>query len=177
MEELFELREHIEQGRYASALVLIGEMEEMSRDDKFNRIESFLEIVMLHLIQQKAEKRTTRSGNVHIANAVTHIVLNNRRRTTGGFYLSAEDISEAIEECYPIALNNASREAFGGIYLPEELAAQMSGAEIRRQALNLVLAAQDLRRERIPGIDAGIFTVPDDFDDPLPEKILQSFGA
>ena len=33
MEELFELRSCIEEGRYADALVLIGEMEEMSRDD------------------------------------------------------------------------------------------------------------------------------------------------
>jgi len=45
-------------------------------------------------------------------------------------------------------------------------------------------AIRSVRRElqasierRIPGIDAGIFTVPNDFDDPLPEKILQSFGA
>ena len=31
MEELFELKSHVEQGRYAEALTLIGEMEEMSR--------------------------------------------------------------------------------------------------------------------------------------------------
>jgi hypothetical protein len=31
MDELQDLREHIEHGRYAEALVLIGEMEEMSR--------------------------------------------------------------------------------------------------------------------------------------------------
>lgn len=30
---------------------------------------------------------------------------------------------------------------------------------------------------RIPGIDAGLFSVPDDFDDPLPEDILESFGV
>jgi pentatricopeptide repeat protein len=37
MEELLELRAHIEQGRYAKALSLIGEMEEMSRDDKIQK--------------------------------------------------------------------------------------------------------------------------------------------
>jgi hypothetical protein len=42
MEELLELRAHIEQGRYAEALAWLGEMEEMSRDDKINKIESFL---------------------------------------------------------------------------------------------------------------------------------------
>lgn len=29
---------------------------------------------------------------------------------------------------------------------------------------------------RIPGIDVGVFTVPDDFDDPLPDDVLQGFG-
>jgi pentatricopeptide repeat protein len=41
MEELFELKHYMEQGRYAEALTLIGEMEEMSRDDKMNKIESY----------------------------------------------------------------------------------------------------------------------------------------
>lgn len=31
MDELLELREHIEQGNYVKALTLIGDMEEMSR--------------------------------------------------------------------------------------------------------------------------------------------------
>ena len=61
MDELLELRTHIEQGRYAEALTLIGEMEEMSRDDKINKIESFLHILLLHLIKQAVEQRTTRS--------------------------------------------------------------------------------------------------------------------
>lgn len=29
--------------------------------------------------------------------------------------------------------------------------------------------------DRVFGIDAGVFTVPDDFDDPLPEEILKAF--
>ncbi len=34
MEELFALRTYIEQGQYDDALTLLGEMEEMSKDDK-----------------------------------------------------------------------------------------------------------------------------------------------
>jgi len=33
MEELVELRTYLEQGRYTDALTLVGEMDEMSRDD------------------------------------------------------------------------------------------------------------------------------------------------
>ena len=38
MEELYELRTYIETGKYQEALLLLDEMEEMSRDDKINRI-------------------------------------------------------------------------------------------------------------------------------------------
>jgi hypothetical protein len=45
MDELLQLRDHIEHGRYAEALTLIGEMEEMSRDDKIQKIESYLQVL------------------------------------------------------------------------------------------------------------------------------------
>jgi hypothetical protein len=44
MEELMELRDLITQRRYPEALHLLAEMEEMSRDDKINRIERFAEV-------------------------------------------------------------------------------------------------------------------------------------
>jgi hypothetical protein len=50
MEELFELRRYLEQHRYTEALILLGEMEEMSKDDKINKIRSFIIILLLHLI-------------------------------------------------------------------------------------------------------------------------------
>jgi hypothetical protein len=47
----------IEQQRYVEALDLIAEMEEMSSEDKINKISSFAEILLLHLIKQEAEQR------------------------------------------------------------------------------------------------------------------------
>src|SRR5262249_30147781 len=66
MEELYELRAYIESGQYKEALLLLDEMEEMSRDDKINRISSFMEVLLVHLIKQAAEQRTTRSWDVSI---------------------------------------------------------------------------------------------------------------
>jgi len=142
MEELLELREHIEHGRYDSALLLIGDLEDMSRDDKINRIESFLEVLMLHLIKQQAENRTTRSWDISIRNATEQIVRINRRRKARGFYLSEAEIDEAIEESYAIALRRASLEAFSGIYLPEELAARVDESVVKEETLGLILEAQ-----------------------------------
>ncbi|RLC15639.1 MAG: hypothetical protein DRI57_12575 [Deltaproteobacteria bacterium] len=142
MEELFELRTYIEEGRYADALVLLGEMEEMSRDDKINKIESFLEILLLHLIKQHAEKRSTRSWKVSIFNSVYQINKTNKRRKAGGYYLNADDLRDATEESYTMALKHASLEAFEGIFDETELARKVDEENIRKEALELILKAQ-----------------------------------
>jgi hypothetical protein len=143
MEELMELREYIEQGRYADALVLIGEMEEMSRDDKINKFGSYLTILLLHLIKQHAEKRTTRSWDVSIQNTVQQMAYVNKRRKAGGFYLSTQEIREALEAWYDIALRQASLEAFGGVYPADELAAMINNSAVKEEALGLILEAQE----------------------------------
>lgn len=142
VEELMELRQYIEQGRYDDALVLIGEMEEMGRDDKINKFGSYLTILLLHLIKQHAEKRTTRSWDVSIQNVVQQMAFVNKRRKAGGFYLSAEEIREAVEAWYDIALRQASLEAFGGVYSTSELAARINDGAIKEEALGLILEAQ-----------------------------------
>ena len=142
MEELYELRSYIEQGRYPEALVLLGEMEEMSRDDKINKIESFLQILLLHLIKQRAEKRTTRSWDISVRNTVREITSSNKRRKAGGYYLHQDELQLAIDEAYENALGLASLEAFEGVYEPEELAKMINETQIKAEALRLILQAQ-----------------------------------
>lgn len=90
MEELIDLRRYIEQHRYVEALALVDELEEMSRDDKINRIDSHAQILLLHLIKQTAEQRTTRSWDLSIRNAVRQIARTNLRRKTGGAYFERQ---------------------------------------------------------------------------------------
>lgn len=142
MEELLELRNHIEQRRYSEALVLIGEMEEMSRDDKINKIESFLNILLLHLIKQEAERRIPRSWQVSICNAADGVMRVNKRRKAGGYYLDASELIESIDEIYSSALRQASLEAFEGRFDESQLAAKLDEEKIKVEALRLVLEAQ-----------------------------------
>lgn len=142
MEELLELREHIQQGRYAEALTLVGEMEEMSRDDKINKIEGFLHITLVYLIKQHAEQRNTRSWEVSIENAIDGVKCVNKRRKAGGYYLSKEELRESIEEIFPAALRQASLEAFEGRYDDSQLATKFDKGQVAQQALQLVLDAQ-----------------------------------
>jgi hypothetical protein len=138
MEELIELRNCIEQQRYADALVLIGEMEEMSKEDKINKIYSYLEILLLHLIKKSAEQRTTRSWELSIRNSIAAIQRVNKRRQSGGYYLTSAELMTLIEECYPFALSRASLEAFGGVYDEHTLASQIDNSAISKAALELI---------------------------------------
>ena len=61
MEEILELRQHLEAHRYEEAMMLVEEMDEMAKDDKITHISSFAEIILIHLIKQSVERRTTRS--------------------------------------------------------------------------------------------------------------------
>ena len=120
MEELFELRSHIENGRYAEALDLIGEMEEMSRDDKINRVRSHTVILLLHLIKRHAQETTTRSWDNSICNALEEIAYTNKRRKSGGFYLKEEELKIAVDEAWKKALRCAAAESFEGRYYESE---------------------------------------------------------
>ncbi|QTA91833.1 DUF29 family protein [Desulfonema magnum] len=143
MEELFELRTHIEEGRYADALVLLGEMEEMSREDKINKIESFLDVLLIHLIKKHAEKRTTRSWEASVHNALRQIEKTNKRRKAGGYYLTEDELKESVEESYQASLKYASLEAFGGAFDETELARKVDESQIKKKALELILKKQN----------------------------------
>lgn len=142
MEELTALRNYIEQQNYGAALTLIEEMEEMSRDDKINKIDSFMTILLLHLIKKQAENRVTRSWELSIMNSVRQIIKINKRRKAGGTYLQREQLVEIIHEAYPFALQSAALEAFGGAYSSEQLDGMVSREPIEQEALELVWSSR-----------------------------------
>jgi len=144
MEELLQLRDHLEHQRYAEALDLLGEMEEMSRDDKINKIYSFTVILLLHLIKQSAEKRTTSSWDLSIWNAKTQIRRVNQRRKAKGTYVSTAELREIVTEAYVEALKRAAVEAFGGAYSEKALGALVDQGAIEAQALALVMSSGEL---------------------------------
>ncbi|OQW99496.1 MAG: hypothetical protein BWK80_62915 [Desulfobacteraceae bacterium IS3] len=142
MEELFELKKHIEQGNYAEALTVIAEMEEMSRDDKISKIFSYIEILLIHLIRQHSENRSTRSWEASIRNLIYKINYINKRRKVGGYYLSEKELEEIIADAWKVAVVSASLEAFEGRYDDAELARKIDPDRIRKEALKLLADAR-----------------------------------
>lgn len=143
MEELFELRSYIEQRRYPEALTLLEEMEEMSRDDKINKIHSYAVILIMHLIKQHAQKYSTRSWQLSIDNSAEKIAMINKRRKAGGFYLSHDELKEILTKAFKSALRNAAIEAFEGRYDAAELGRMVDAEEISKEALQLIMEEQN----------------------------------
>ncbi|MBD2150502.1 DUF29 family protein [Pseudanabaena sp. FACHB-1277] len=138
MEELLELKGFLLSGNITDALLLVEEMTEMSKDDKLNKIFSFSIVLLLHLIKQKAEKRSTRSWEISIFNAVKQIQRSNKRRKANGTYLSQSEIQETLEDAYESALKQAALEAFEGRYETEVIAHMVDRDQVIQDAIALV---------------------------------------
>ncbi|MCZ2202032.1 MAG: DUF29 family protein [Cylindrospermopsis raciborskii PAMP2012] len=143
MEELLELKTLLTQGKILDALVLVEEMTEMSKDDKINKIYSFAVILILHLIKQQVEHRTTRSWDISISNAVRQINRTNKRRKVNGHYLSSSELKEALADAYYFALDGASLEAFEGHYSSAELAQRIDYSRLMKDAWDLISKQQN----------------------------------
>jgi hypothetical protein len=142
MEELLELKQLLLKGDIKGSLAIVEELEEMSKQDFIDKIRSYAIILLLHLIKQQAEKRTTRSWEVSIRNSVREINRKNKRRKAGGYYLTPEELNETLEEAFLNAIDQASLEVAEGLYETEELAKLVDKQEIIDRALTLILPSE-----------------------------------
>ncbi len=138
MEELLELKELLVRGDISGALAIVEDLEEMSRKDIINNIRSYAKVLLLHLIKQRAENRTTRSWDVSIRNCADEIQEFNLRPKGKGYYLSSEELMEIMTTAYDRSLDGASLEVKEGRYETEELDKLVSRAEIIAEALRLI---------------------------------------
>jgi hypothetical protein len=138
MEELLELKEKLLKGDIQGSLELVEELTEMGRKDIIKTIRSYAVILMLHLIKQQVENRSTRSWDVSIRNSLLEIQEENKRPKSAGFYLSPDDLQEVLETAYQQALNKASLEVEEGRYEVRELEDKVNRAEIIDRALGLI---------------------------------------
>lgn len=141
MEELLELKELVSKHDLRSALLLIEELIEMSKSDIINNIRSYAIILLLHLIKQVVEDRTTKSWDITLANSSLEIKSLNRRRKSKGNYLDNQELKELFVEALPQAINLASKEAFEGIYSAFEIERRVidSGVDVVGRALDRIV--------------------------------------
>lgn len=138
MEELLELRKSITSGNYIKALEIVDELEAMSKEDKLEKIYSYAIILLLHLIKQEAEKKTTKSWEVSIKNSVERINRINKRRKSGGYYAKKEELQEVIDDAFAPALRYASLEVFNGNFSEKELLEKIDVNLVKNQAIAML---------------------------------------
>jgi hypothetical protein len=138
MEELIKLRESIKKHDLVAALQIVDELEEMSVEDKLNKIFSYMVVLLLHLIKEDAEKRLTKSWKLSINNSVKQINRTNKRHKSGGYYAKKEDLIEIISDAFELALEGAAIEAFGGAYDEQELLNLINAEQIKDKTISLL---------------------------------------
>jgi hypothetical protein len=104
-----------------------------------NKIFSYGIIVLLHLIKQAAEKRSTRSWETSIFNSVKQIQRTNQRPKGKGYYLQEDELLETLQDAYESALRKAALEAFEGSYTADELGDLVNQDAVIQEAMDLIL--------------------------------------
>ena len=77
-------------------------------------------------------------GEVAQAQKEKEIKRINKRRKTGGHYVTEEELKEIIEDAFETALKKAALEAVEGQYSEQELVTKIDPVQIKQQAICLI---------------------------------------
>ncbi|CCI20750.1 MULTISPECIES: DUF29 family protein [Microcystis] len=138
MEELLELKALLLKGDIKGSLAIVEDLEDMSKNGIISTIRGYAVILLLHLIKQQAENRTTRSWDVSIRNSVREIQRQNKRRKAAGYYLSDEELTDTLNDAYLNALDAASLEVEAACYQSEQIEALIDKNKLISAAFLLI---------------------------------------
>jgi hypothetical protein len=133
-EELLELRQHILNGEYSTALAMIDELDEMSRKATLRNIRAYLVRLLVYLIKNQHKGCLTNSWAASIRHSVLEIQELNALRQRSAFYLQPEEWEVWLDEAFDDALYAAADEVAGGRYTPFTLTTTLDRAAIITQA-------------------------------------------
>ncbi len=120
-QELLDLKNCILEGRYDDALILVDELEWMSKKGILQNIESFLVRMLVHLIKNQVEQRLTNSWVVSIRDSILKIQSLNLKENKTSYYLNQDEWDYMFETAFEDAIFAASAEVAHGAYNPQQL--------------------------------------------------------
>jgi len=126
VQELVDLRNSILEGRYDDALVIVDELEGMSKQATLRQIESFIVRLIVHLIKNQIEQRLTNSWAASISDSVVQIAKINLKDNKTSYYINADEWQPVLEEAIERAIRPASTEIFNGQLKPKQLSARIN---------------------------------------------------
>jgi hypothetical protein len=130
-QELIDLRNSILEGRYTDALVIVDELEGMSKQANLRQIKSFLRVLLIHLIKNQIEQRLTNSWVASIRNAIREIKAINLKDNKTSYYINQDEWQTLLEEeIIEDAIADASEEVLNGKYTRSQLSAILDKNQI-----------------------------------------------
>lgn len=138
-QELIDLRTSILEGRYTDALAIVDELDGMSKQAIIRQIQSFLNILVIHLIKNQVEQRLTGSWASSIRNSIREIKKANIKDNKTSYYINSDEWESFIEEeVIEDAIAEAAEEVLNGVYSQFQLAEMMDRNLIIQTAVRLL---------------------------------------
>ncbi len=152
-QELIDLKTSILEGRYTEALELVEELESMSKQAILAKIQSYLLILMIHLIKNKVEQRLTNSWASSIRNAIREIKKYNLKDNKSSYYLNDNEWQQLLEEeIIESAIADASDEVLNGKYSRAQLASMLDKTAIIETAVKFLHLTYNYSAKELPAI-------------------------
>ncbi len=152
MEELLQLRDHLEHQRYAEALSVLDDLDDMSKKAILDTIQTFLERLLMHLIKNDIEQRMTNSWAASIRDSLLQIRRRNLKGNQHSWYIGSHQWDDRLEEAYEVAIANASVEVMDGLYTPFELYERAHRVDVLQRAKNLLTLLYEHQPKSLPQI-------------------------
>ncbi|MFW9259116.1 DUF29 family protein [Nostoc sp. CALU 546] len=152
-QELIDLKNSILEGRYADALVIVDELEGMSKQAILRNIESYLNILLIHLIKNQIEQRLTGSWVNSIRNSIKQIKKLNIKDNKNSYYINQDEWEMLIlEEVIEDAIADASLEVLNGNYTRSQLSAILDRNQILTTANEFIALTYTYSAKELPAI-------------------------
>lgn len=151
-QELSDLKTCLLEGRYDEALVIVDELEGMSKQDILRKIESFLVRLLIHLIKNQLEQRLTNSWAASIRGSLVEIKKLNLKDNKTSFYVMEKDWLLMLEEVFEIAIRDASLEVFNGVYTSFQVADMLDIHQVIPVAQSLLNLTYNYSKKELPGV-------------------------
>ena len=151
-QELTDLRNSILAGKYEDALAIVDELEGMIKQAILRNIQSFLRVLLIHLIKNQIEQRLTNSWAASIENAILEIKKLNIKENKKSYYINNDEWSEILTDALESAIRPATLEVMNGKFNRKQLSQLLNKEQLILTATELLEFTYNYQIRELPDI-------------------------
>jgi hypothetical protein len=151
-QELTDLRNSILAGKYEDALAIVDELEGMIKQAILRNIQSFLRVLLIHLIKNQIEQRLTNSWAASIENAILEIKKLNIKENKKSYYINNDEWGEILTDALESAIRPATLEVMNGKFNRKQLSQLLNKEQLILTATELLEFTYNYQIRELPDI-------------------------